>query len=181
MLLLQQIPLPATLAGRVDLTDRNGDCTDDNPAAITTPLANVKITLKDDQGNIVGTTFTDADGNYFFDKLLPGNYTVLEETPPGLIDADSHVGTIDGVAVGDEAALDRQVSRGGRRGGCAEKIGGRLTPGNASRDGVSVEAQGEALDSGARQALIRVRNDASGRVLQARVLDAGFVEPAELR
>lgn len=51
----------------------------------------------------------------------------------------------------------------------------------ASRDGVSVEAQGEALDSGARQALIRVRNGGSGRVLQARVLDAGLVEPAELR
>lgn len=51
----------------------------------------------------------------------------------------------------------------------------------ASRGGVSVEGAGEALDSGSRQGLIRVRNNASGRVIQARVLDAGLVEPAELR
>ncbi|MFX1678140.1 flagellar basal body P-ring formation chaperone FlgA [Mitsuaria sp. CC2] len=51
----------------------------------------------------------------------------------------------------------------------------------ASRGGVSVEGAGEALDSGGRQGLIRVRNNASGRVIQARVLDAGLVEPAELR
>lgn len=51
----------------------------------------------------------------------------------------------------------------------------------ASRNGVSVEASGEALESGARQAVIRVRNAGTGRVIQARVLDAGLVEPAELR
>lgn len=51
----------------------------------------------------------------------------------------------------------------------------------ASRAGISVEGSGEALDSGARQALIRVRNSASGRVIQARVLGPGLVEPAELR
>ncbi|WP_343629962.1 flagellar basal body P-ring formation chaperone FlgA [Roseateles sp.] len=51
----------------------------------------------------------------------------------------------------------------------------------ASRGGVSVEGAGEALDSGARQAVIRVRNSASGRVIQARVLEPGLVEPAELR
>lgn len=51
----------------------------------------------------------------------------------------------------------------------------------ASRGGVSVEASGDALDSGARQSVIRVRNAATGRVIQARVLDAGLVEPAELR
>jgi flagellar basal body P-ring formation protein FlgA len=51
----------------------------------------------------------------------------------------------------------------------------------ASRDGVRVEGQGEALDSGARQGLIRVRNINSGRIIQARVLDVGMVEPADLR
>ncbi len=51
----------------------------------------------------------------------------------------------------------------------------------ASRDGVRVEGQGEALDSGARQAVIRVRNLNSGRIIQARVLETGLVEPAELR
>lgn len=51
----------------------------------------------------------------------------------------------------------------------------------ASRGGVSVEANGDALDSGARQSLIRVRNASTGRVIQARILDVGLVEPAELR
>lgn len=51
----------------------------------------------------------------------------------------------------------------------------------AARDGVAVEARGEALDGGARGALIRVRNAGSGRVIQARVLETGLVEPAELR
>jgi flagella basal body P-ring formation protein FlgA len=51
----------------------------------------------------------------------------------------------------------------------------------AHRDGVRVEAQGEALDSGARQGVIRVRNLTSGRIIQARVLESGLVEPAELR
>lgn len=51
----------------------------------------------------------------------------------------------------------------------------------ASRDGVAVEAPGEALDSGARQALIRVRNANSGRIVQARVIGPGLVEPASLR
>jgi protocatechuate 3,4-dioxygenase beta subunit len=101
MVTLQQTPLPIKIGGHVDLTDRNGDCMDDNPDAVTTPLANVKITLRDTNGNIVGTTLTDADGNYEFENLLPGNYTLTEETPPGLIDADSNVGTINNIHVGD--------------------------------------------------------------------------------
>ncbi|UXH76887.1 flagellar basal body P-ring formation chaperone FlgA [Roseateles amylovorans] len=51
----------------------------------------------------------------------------------------------------------------------------------ARRDGITVEGRGEALEHGARQGVIRVRNAASGRVIQARVLEAGLVEPAELR
>jgi len=74
---------------------------DGHPDADTTPLANVKITLKSEAGQIVATTLTDADGNYFFENLLPGNYTLTEETPAGLIDADSGVGTINGIAIGD--------------------------------------------------------------------------------
>jgi len=49
----------------------------------------------------------------------------------------------------------------------------------ASRDGIEVQAAGEALDSGARGVAVKVRNTASGRVIAARVVDAGVVEPAE--
>lgn len=47
----------------------------------------------------------------------------------------------------------------------------------ARRDGIEVQAAGEALEPGARDAQIRVRNVASGRVITARVLEAGLVEP----
>lgn len=47
----------------------------------------------------------------------------------------------------------------------------------ARLDGIEVQANGEALDAGARDALIKVRNSASGRTITARVLDTGLVEP----
>jgi serine-aspartate repeat-containing protein C/D/E len=110
---------PASLRGHVEITDRNGDCSTDNPDAVTTPLANVKITLKDNQGNIIATTFTGTDGNYDFEGLMPGTYSVTEETPPGLLDADSDVGTISGIQVGvstDPNNITSIVLNGGQNG-----------------------------------------------------------------
>lgn len=49
----------------------------------------------------------------------------------------------------------------------------------ARNGGIEVSAAGEALEAGARDAQIKVRNLASGRVIVARVLEAGLVEPAE--
>lgn len=49
----------------------------------------------------------------------------------------------------------------------------------ARNAGIEVQAPGEALEPGARDALIKVRNSASGRTITARVLEAGLVEPAE--
>ncbi|HJV02638.1 MAG TPA: flagellar basal body P-ring formation chaperone FlgA [Burkholderiaceae bacterium] len=48
----------------------------------------------------------------------------------------------------------------------------------ARRDQIEVSMAGEALDSGARGALVRVRN-ANGTVLRARVTGEGTVEPAD--
>jgi protocatechuate 3,4-dioxygenase beta subunit len=98
MVQLQQIIMPASLRGRVHLSDDNGDC--DSQESYSRGLAGVKITLKDSSGNVVGTTFTDANGDYLFNNLLPGVYTIVEETPPGLIDGEEHVGTINGIHVG---------------------------------------------------------------------------------
>jgi len=47
----------------------------------------------------------------------------------------------------------------------------------ARSEGIEVHGAGEALDAGARDAVVRVRNSASGRVISARVLDSGLVEP----
>jgi len=48
------------------------------------PAAGVKVTLKDKDGNVVGTTTTDADGYYWFQNLTEkANYTLEFEKPSG--------------------------------------------------------------------------------------------------
>ena len=49
----------------------------------------------------------------------------------------------------------------------------------ARRDGIEVSAAGEALDAGARGAVIRVRNAGSGQVVRMRVAGQGTVEPVD--
>ncbi|MEW7850127.1 flagellar basal body P-ring formation chaperone FlgA [Massilia aurea] len=50
----------------------------------------------------------------------------------------------------------------------------------ANRDGIEVSMAGEALDAGARGAIVRVRNSASGQVVRMRVIGAGAVQPLDL-
>ena len=50
----------------------------------------------------------------------------------------------------------------------------------AQHDGIEVSMAGEALDAGARGAVVRVRNSASGQIVRMRVLGAGAVQPVEL-
>jgi len=47
----------------------------------------------------------------------------------------------------------------------------------ARRDGIEVSTAGEALDAGARGAMVRVRNANSGQVVRMRVAGPGTVEP----
>ena len=47
----------------------------------------------------------------------------------------------------------------------------------ARRDGIEVSSAGEALDAGARGAMVRVRNANSGQVVRMRVAGPGMVEP----
>ncbi|MCF6137925.1 carboxypeptidase regulatory-like domain-containing protein [Pseudalkalibacillus berkeleyi] len=56
-------PEPGTIIGTI--TDTGGN-----------PLSNVSITIVDDTGFIVGTVLTDTNGNYVFNGLAPGNYTI---------------------------------------------------------------------------------------------------------
>jgi flagella basal body P-ring formation protein FlgA len=50
----------------------------------------------------------------------------------------------------------------------------------ARHEQVEVSTAGEALDSGARDAVVRVRNSANGKVVRMRVTGAGTVEPVDL-
>lgn len=97
--------LPGSISGRVHLTDREGNCFSDTE--ILPPVVGAVVRLFDSSGTLVGQTLTDSNGNYRFDNLRPGTYTVVETTPVGLIDGGDHVGTIGGVKVGTKTENDR--------------------------------------------------------------------------
>ncbi|WP_050769497.1 MSCRAMM family protein [Blastopirellula marina] len=96
---------PGSISGSVHLTDRDGNCYD-GVTIITPPIEGVVIELLDASGNVIETTTTDVNGQYSFDNLLPGTYSVREYTPVGLIDGGDHVGKIDGIKVGQNSTND---------------------------------------------------------------------------
>ncbi|MDA7951614.1 MAG: hypothetical protein MPJ24_09020 [Pirellulaceae bacterium] len=77
--------------GNVHITDKYGDCNTANHDV--RPYAGAVIKLYDSQGNFLSSTTTDSQGKYSFSQLMPGEYTVVEETPPGLIDGSAHAGS----------------------------------------------------------------------------------------
>ena len=74
---------PASIAGNVS------DC------LANQPLSGVTVQLLDAQGNVIGTTTTNAQGNYQFTNLTPGRvtYGVSEILPSGYMHNDEDVGT----------------------------------------------------------------------------------------
>lgn len=91
--------LPAELQGRVHV-DTDGDCVWD-PGELR--LAGVTMRLLDDGGREVATTQTDSNGEYHFDDLVPGVYTVVQTQPEGYFDGGQTAGT----AGGDDAGFNR--------------------------------------------------------------------------
>ncbi|NEQ77023.1 MAG: Cna B-type domain-containing protein, partial [Okeania sp. SIO2C9] len=68
----------------------------DNNDTGDTPLEGVTITLLDDQGATVDTTTTDANGDYIFTDVAPGDYQVVETNLPGYQDVSEVDGGNDG-------------------------------------------------------------------------------------
>jgi len=85
--------LPNSLAGHVGLAVP-GLCGTPN----TPPISNVEIRLLNAAGSVIQTTFTDAQGNYKFDNLAPGTYSIQEIQPEGYFDAATKAGTVGGTA-----------------------------------------------------------------------------------
>ena len=81
---------PGSISGRV-IADTNENCLIDAP--LDRPLAGVLIELQNSQGQVLQTTLTDADGNYRFDNLLPGEYRIREVQPAGYFQGDHHAGS----------------------------------------------------------------------------------------
>ena len=93
--------LPSSLGGAVyEDTDNDGvfDATE-------TGIEGVDVTLvgTDDLGDAVDITVqTDADGNYSFDDLRPGDYSILETQPVGFFDGIDTIGSQGGTVAPDE-------------------------------------------------------------------------------
>ncbi len=69
-----QVNTPNQIGGNI-WNDNNADGNQDNTE--TTDFAGVTISLLDLQGNVVGTTVTDINGNYQFTGLPDGTYTIV--------------------------------------------------------------------------------------------------------
>ena len=64
-------------------------------------IAGVTVKLLDSAGNVVTTATTDANGNYLFGNLVPGNYAVQVVAPAGY--------TVTGKDLGGNDALDSDI------------------------------------------------------------------------
>ncbi|MCG8583747.1 MAG: carboxypeptidase regulatory-like domain-containing protein, partial [Pirellulales bacterium] len=91
---------PSSISGRVH-ADRDGDCEIDEDEPM---LEGVTIHLFDSQGTLVATTQTDANGQYLFEDLAPGTYTVVEEQPDGYFDGGEKAGSEGGLVTNDRIA-----------------------------------------------------------------------------
>jgi serine-aspartate repeat-containing protein C/D/E len=84
--------LPGSIRGTVH-ADPGEDCNFDDPQNM---LAGVRIDLLDAAGNVLKTTFTDANGAYEFTGLAPGEYQVREHQPTEYFDGGERIGTAGG-------------------------------------------------------------------------------------
>ncbi len=93
--------LPASIQGQV-FVDLDFDCIRD---AEEQPLSGVKVELLNGNGQVIATTFTDANGQYSFVGLRPGTYSVRETQPDGYFQG----GTV-APATGGDVSIDDLIA-----------------------------------------------------------------------
>ena len=96
--------LPSSISGSVIL-DVNGDGVH-SLADGDTPIEGVEIQLLDESGNLLDSTLTDENGDYRFDNLDPGTYSVRQVQPEGFTDGVDLIGQVDGETRGVLATND---------------------------------------------------------------------------
>jgi protocatechuate 3,4-dioxygenase beta subunit len=98
--------LPASLSGNV-FVDLNEDCIRDPDEQ---SLAGVRIELLDSSFNVVASTLTDSQGNYRFEGVRPGVYSVRETQPEGYFQGGQMAPP--GVGLTDQTDLIREIRLG---------------------------------------------------------------------
>ena len=74
---------PATLGNHVWRDDNNNGMQDGDADSSEMGLSNIEITLFAADGSPINTATSDANGDYHFDKLLPGEYAIGVKLPDG--------------------------------------------------------------------------------------------------
>ena len=106
VLQLTQTPLPSSISGTVYYDQNLSNSLDPSENGISS----VTLTLFQWNGSqyvSTGlTTQTDANGNYTFNNILPGQYCVAETQPSGYFSVGSQPGTVDGTVDGMSMDVD---------------------------------------------------------------------------
>ncbi|MCB0649633.1 MAG: carboxypeptidase regulatory-like domain-containing protein, partial [Saprospiraceae bacterium] len=90
--------IPMMSLGSTVFYDVDNDGVQDENNPLESGIAGVTVYLYDATGtNILDSTITDADGNYFFDSLSPGTYVVGVVAPADAQTASTPVGGDDDV------------------------------------------------------------------------------------
>jgi hypothetical protein len=105
--------LPGSLDGYVH-ADLDGDSQRDPGEH---GIAGVLVKLYNVEGDLVATTTTDSDGNYRFENLAPGEYTVEEIQPNDYFDGGDVVGSAGGVKRADDKLAQIPIAPGQRASG----------------------------------------------------------------
>jgi serine-aspartate repeat-containing protein C/D/E len=87
---------PASLAGRVYHDRNNNGWMEPGEGGIP----DVRLVLLDAQGSQVAGTVTDPSGDYVFDGLHAGQYTIVQVHPEGWVDGWDRAGTVEGIPQG---------------------------------------------------------------------------------
>ena len=157
---------PASIAGMVH-ADRDGDCMYDPGEPL---LAGVVIQLINDKGQVVGTTTTDAMGEYKFSNLAPGVYTVHELQPAGYYQGGNSLGSVDGIVI-DVDTMTTQLNaavNGVNYNFCEQEPASIAGMVHSDTDGDCMWDPGEALLSGV---VIQLIND-KGQIVATTQTDA---------
>lgn len=96
---------PGSIRGRVHV-DTDGDC---EPNESEAPIAGVEMQLLNEVGEVIATTLTDTNGEYAFEGLRPGNYSVRQVQPGGYFDGGYHINSGNGSPFGANTIGDIQL------------------------------------------------------------------------
>ena len=123
------VPL-LSIGSTVFSDDNNNGVQDPGEQNVGEKGKTIELSLFDAAGNLVATTTTDAEGSYFFDGLLPGDYVVEFVPPVSLPVSSMTTNTNDDGTDGDDNGMQNDTDGDGLTDGVITSPVITLTPGD---------------------------------------------------